>query len=63
MITEKIQPPKHVSHPRLRRAACVRELAWEESITLIHQRRLGAAYRHMVNACHRAWRIECCIDP
>lgn len=47
------------SEARRLRADTVRMNAWNDVQELIKQRRYGAAYRRMVNACAQAWRIEC----
>jgi outer membrane PBP1 activator LpoA protein len=50
---------KYISEARRARANRVREDGWEDAMELISRRRFGAAYRRMVNACARAWQIEC----
>jgi hypothetical protein len=49
---------KYISSARRARAELIRSEAWTETLELIRGGRIGSAYRCMVNACARAWRIE-----
>ena len=50
---------KYISSACRARAELIRNEAWKHANELISIGRIGAAYRHMTNACAEAWRIEC----